>query len=210
MASKEEIRSGHRRLRKGLSAPQVEDAGSGVARHGADWAAGRAGGDPAVFAVYLGVAFEPPTLPLMAALHEAGHRVILPVCEPARQLSWVYWNPGTHFVRSRFAPIDEPVGARHPSTVVAGAAGIFLPATAVDRTGNRIGQGGGYYDRLLDFLDGSGVLPPTIAVVYDDEVLPAGSIPAEPFDRPVAEALTPSGVVRLGPAPTADPGPGAP
>ncbi|UVJ38477.1 5-formyltetrahydrofolate cyclo-ligase [Arthrobacter sp. CJ23] len=205
MASKEELRRGHRRVRKAMSLPQLQEAGAGVAGHGADWAAGRAGGAPAVFAVYLGVSFEPPTLPLMAALHAAGHRVLLPVCEPERQLSWVHWTPDTQFVRSRYAPIDEPVGERHPSTVVAGAAGIFLPATAVDRAGSRIGQGGGYYDRLLDFLEGSGVLPPTIAVVYDGEVLPAGTIPAEPFDRPVAEALTPSGVVRLGTGPTADP-----
>ncbi|MBO1267265.1 5-formyltetrahydrofolate cyclo-ligase [Arthrobacter cavernae] len=210
MASKEEIRSEHRRLRKTLSPTQLEDAGSGVAVHGADWAAGRAGGAPAAFAVYLGVSFEPPTLLLMAALHAAGHRVLLPVCEPSRQLSWVLWTPSTPFVSSSYAPINEPVGERLPSTAAASAAGIFLPATAVDRDGNRIGQGGGYYDRLLDFLDSSGVRPPTIAVVYDSEVLPAGTIPAEPFDRPVAEALTPSGVVRLGPGSTADPGPGAP
>lgn len=210
MASKEEIRTRHRALRKALSQLQLEDAGSGVARHGAGWAADRAGGAVAAFAVYLGVSFEPPTLPLMVALHAAGHRVLLPVCEPARQLSWVQWTPATEFVRSRFAPIDEPVGERLPSTVVASVAGIFLPATAVDSGGNRIGQGGGYYDRLLDFLDSSGVLPATIAVVYDNEVLPAGTIPAESFDRPVAEALTPSGVVRLGPGPTAEPGLGAP
>ncbi len=89
------------------------------------------------------------------------------------------------------------------------ADGIFLPATAVDYSGNRIGQGGGYYDKFLAELaalqysgtptsDG-GLLPPvpTAAVVYDGEVLPAGSIPAESFDRKVGAALTPSGVVQL-------------
>ena len=38
---------------------------------------------------------------------------------------------------------------------------------------------------------------PTAAVVYDDEVLPAGSIPVESFDRRVTSALTPGGFVRL-------------
>jgi len=33
--------------------------------------------------------------------------------------------------------------------------------------------------------------------VYDDDLLPSGSIPAEPFDRPVREVLTPSGLIRL-------------
>ena len=39
---------------------------------------------------------------------------------------------------------------------------------------------------------------PTAAVVYDTEVLPAGSIPAESFDRKVDAALTPGGIIRLG------------
>ena len=88
------------------------------------------------------------------------------------------------------------------------ATGIFLPATAVDFSGNRIGQGGGYYDKFLAAL--AALLPsrpgvrrralpplPTAAVVYDAEVLPAGSIPAESFDRKVAAALTPGGLIRL-------------
>ena len=109
----------------------------------------------------------------------------------------MYWTPETGFVRSSYAPIDEPEGERLESSVVAGAAGIFMPATAVDRDGNRIGQGGGYYDRLLQGLDASSGRPPTIAVVFDDDLLPSGSIPAEAFDRPVRQVLTPSGVVQL-------------
>ncbi|BAS16910.1 5-formyltetrahydrofolate cyclo-ligase [Arthrobacter sp. Hiyo8] len=89
------------------------------------------------------------------------------------------------------------MGERFDSGVIKDAAGIFLPATAVDESGNRIGQGGGYYDRLLDKLDADGQRPPTVAVVYDHEVLPAGTIPAQSFDKPVAEALTPNRVVRL-------------
>jgi 5-formyltetrahydrofolate cyclo-ligase len=196
MATKEEIRSSRRFHRRSLAPEQIAAAGASIARHGTDWAATRA---PATgtFAVYVGVAFEPPTLPLIQALHDAGHRILLPVCEPERQLSWVYWTPSTVFVRSSYAPIDEPEGERLESSVIADAAGIFMPATAVDRDGNRIGQGGGYYDRLLQGLDASGQRPPTIAVVYDDDLLPSGSIPAEAFDRPVREVLTPSGSIRL-------------
>ena len=130
-------------------------------------------------------------------LHAAGHRVLLPVCEEHRQLSWVEWTPNTVFHRSRFAPIDEPDGDRLDSAAVADAQGIFLPATAVDASGSRIGQGGGYYDRLLEKLDEAGRRPPAVAVVFSDEVLPAGTIPAEPLDRPVAGALTPDGEVRF-------------
>ena len=209
MASKDEIRTGHRARRAALTQPGLDSAAAGIARHGLAWASGLTGGQTGTFAAYLGVGSEPPTLPLLAALHEAGHRVLLPVCEPARALGWVYWTPASEFVRSRYAPIQEPAGECHDTSVMQHTNGIFLPATAVDFSGNRIGQGGGYYDVFLAalaslFPSGSaasddGPLPPvpTAAVVYDGEVLPAGSIPAEPFDRKIAAALTPAGLVLL-------------
>ena len=209
MASKDEIRAGHRARRAALTQAGLESAAAGIARHGLAWASGLTGGRPGTFAAYLGVGSEPPTLPLLAVLHEAGHRVLLPVCEPDRALAWVYWTPASEFVRSRYAPIQEPAGECHDASVMQHADGIFLPATAVDFSGNRIGQGGGYYDIFLAALaallpsgtaapDGGPLPPvPTAAVVYDEEVLPAGRIPAEPFDRKVAAALTPSGLVRL-------------
>ncbi len=201
MASKEEIRSSHRARRAGLPQAAREAAGTGIARHGTLWASSLAPTRPGTFALYIGVGTEPPTMPLVKALSDAGHRVLLPVCEPGRELSWVYWDARSVFVRSRYAPVQEPVGERHGVAVMRSADGIILPATAVDLSGNRIGQGGGYYDRFLAALaDGNhdaGPLP-TTAVVYADEVLAAGSIPAEPFDRTVGSALTPAGVIQLG------------
>ncbi|MEO3934016.1 5-formyltetrahydrofolate cyclo-ligase [Micrococcaceae bacterium Sec7.4] len=209
MASKEDIRASHRARRAALTPAGLEAAGAGIARHGLTWATRLTGGSSGTFAAYLGVGSEPPTLPLLTALHAAGHQLLLPVCEPGLALSWVYWTPASRSVRSRYAPIQEPVGEHHDTTVMRHADGIFLPATAVDFTGNRIGQGGGYYDTFLAAL--SALLPspmpasddalmpplPTAAVVYDGEVLPAGSIPAESFDRKVAAALTPAGLVQL-------------
>ncbi|MEV5051842.1 5-formyltetrahydrofolate cyclo-ligase [Arthrobacter sp. LAR12-1-1.1] len=207
MASKEEIRSSHRAKRSALPPAAQDAAAAGIARHGLEWASGQARGRQGIFAVYLGVGAEPPTLPLLTAMTVAGHRVLLPVCEPDISLSWVYWTPQSGFVRSRYAPIQEPVGERHSTAVMRDATAVILPATAVDFSGNRIGQGGGYYDKFLAALaamsPASGaasdaVALPTAAVVYDTEVLPAGSIPAESFDRKVDVALTPGGIIRLG------------
>ncbi|KIS26555.1 5-formyltetrahydrofolate cyclo-ligase [Arthrobacter sp. SPG23] len=197
MPSKEEIRSAHRIERAAFSPAGLEAAGAGIARHGLQWAAMVAAGERSTFAAYLGVGFEPPTLPLLAALQGTGHRVLLPVCGPDRTLSWVFWTPETDFVRSSYAPIEEPVGEQHGIEAMSEVAGVFVPATAVDLSGNRIGQGGGYYDKFLSGLDAAGLPLPAAAVVFDGEVLPAGSIPAESFDRKVPVAVTPSRLTQL-------------
>jgi len=66
-----------------------------------------------------------------------------------------------------------------------------VPALAVDRSGHRLGRGGGFYDRWLPSTPGGSVL----AVVFDEEVIE--HVPREPHDRTVDAALTPSGVVPL-------------
>jgi len=63
---------------------------------------------------------------------------------------------------------------------------------AVDRTGVRLGRGGGSYDRALARV-GPGTL--RVAVVYDTELLDL--LPAEPHDVPVHGAVTPQGFVRF-------------
>ena len=195
--SKDEIRLRHRAARAEMQPDALAAAAAGIALHGLAWAETVADGRPATFTAYLGVGFEPPTLPLISALHSAGHRVLLPVCEPDRTLGWVFWDPAVQFVRSRYAPIQEPAGERQGLEVMRTVAGIFLPATAVDMSGNRIGQGGGYYDKFLAKAESNGVQVPRTAVIYDAELLPLSSIPAEGFDRPVDAALTPSGLIRL-------------
>jgi len=195
--TKEAIRASHRERRAAADPGQRDEAGSALAVHGSAWAETLTGGTPSTFCAYLGVVPEPPTLPLLQALHQQGHSVLLPVCEPGRRLSWTRWTPAVEFVRSRFAPVLEPAGPRLDLDVMATVSALFIPATAVDRSGNRIGQGGGYYDVLLAALAAEGLEIPVAAVVFDSELLPPGSIPAEAFDRRVPAALTPSGFVPL-------------
>ncbi|MDQ4007445.1 MAG: 5-formyltetrahydrofolate cyclo-ligase, partial [Actinomycetota bacterium] len=68
------------------------------------------------------------------------------------------------------------------------------PGLAVDRTGLRLGRGGGSYDRALARL-GADVW--TCVLLYDDEVV-AEDLPGDPHDRRVAAAATPGGLLRFG------------
>ncbi len=93
-----------------------------------------------------------------------------------------------------------PLGIREPRGTGLGAAALadldlmLVPGLAVDRSGNRLGQGGGYYDRTLatvpSHADGGPLL---VIVLFDDEVL--DEVPYEPHDRRVDAALTPSGII---------------
>jgi 5-formyltetrahydrofolate cyclo-ligase len=71
---------------------------------------------------------------------------------------------------------------------------VVVPALAVDRTGQRLGRGGGSYDRALARV-GPSIL--TLALLYDGELV--GEVPAGPHDQPVrAAALPGEGIFRLG------------
>ena len=75
---------------------------------------------------------------------------------------------------------------------------IVAPALAVDRTGHRLGQGGGSYDRALARRSPTAHV---VALLFDDEVLTAGEVPVDDHDLPVATVVTVSGTVeRLAPA----------
>jgi 5-formyltetrahydrofolate cyclo-ligase len=60
-----------------------------------------------------------------------------------------------------------------------------VPGLAFDTRGNRLGYGGGHFDRLLARLDPAAVV---IGVAYDLQVVDA--LPAEAHDRPVQVVRT--------------------
>lgn len=59
-----------------------------------------------------------------------------------------------------------------------------IPALAIDKVGNRLGKGEGYYDRALESFAGK-----VLAVVFDSEIF--DTLPSESHDRKVDFAITP-------------------
>lgn len=153
------------------------------------------GGRGRTIAAYLGVDPEPHTAPLLSALDALGLDVVVPVCEPSYQLSWAAWSPGVALRRSVRAPVREPEGPRRTFRDLPGVALVVVPALGVDRAGQRIGQGGGYYDRFLAQHPSGPEAVPRLGMVFRSEVLPAGTIPAEPHDQPLDGVFTPDGVL---------------
>ena len=114
-----------------------------------------------------------------------GERLILPVLLPDNDLDWVrYEGPGS--LRPGRLGLREPRGARLGVDAVADATLLIVPALAVDRTGMRLGRGGGSYDRALARATGARA----VALLHDGELLP--TVPAEPHDRRVHAVVTPA------------------
>ena len=194
--AKAALRSRHRAARRALDPAERTHQAEAAAEHLWPWlsprlAAARETGRTPVVATVLPMGSEPDTGPLRARLTEAGARVLVPVIEPARRLSWADWTPEVPVARAANAPVDEPVGERLGTDALAAATAVVMPALAVAEDGMRLGQGGGYYDRFLAELPRS---VPTVALVFEDELLPAGAIPAEPTDRPVDGVVTAAGL----------------
>src|SRR3954463_13462434 len=129
---------------------------------------------------------EPGSGRLPAAYPELGARVLLPVI-PAqgRILDWALY--AGELEAGRFG-LSHPVGPRLGPTAISTADVVVVPALAVDRSGFRLGRGGGYYDRALVHARPDAVL---VAVVFDDEFV--DELPAERHDRRVSAVVPPSG-----------------
>jgi 5-formyltetrahydrofolate cyclo-ligase len=137
-------------------------------------------------AVYYSVGAEPDTRGLVYALWKRGSYVLLPVLRADGDLDWASYEgpdslvPGPRGLRE---PGEPPRGVE----AVARADAVLVPALAVDRAGNRLGRGGGSYDRALARV---GPLIPLIALIHDGELV--DHVPAEPHDVPVRAAVSPA------------------
>jgi 5-formyltetrahydrofolate cyclo-ligase len=136
-------------------------------------------------AAYYSVGTEPDTRGLIFALWKRGSYVVLPVLLPDGDLDWAsYEGPESLAPGPRGVP--QPVEPVRGTGTVARADVVLVPALAVDVRGRRLGRGGGSYDRALARV---GPQVPTIALLYDSELLP--SVPAEEHDQAVRAVARP-------------------
>jgi 5-formyltetrahydrofolate cyclo-ligase len=147
----------------------------------------------ATVAAYVAVGSEPGTAALLHALVSAGKRVLLPVVLPGLDLDWASYAGDQDLAPARYGLL-EPVGTRLGVEAVATADAVLLPGLAVSDRGDRLGKGGGCYDRALGRVP---VGTFTCVLLYDEEV--GVDVPVEPHDRPVTAAVTPAGITRFAP-----------
>jgi 5-formyltetrahydrofolate cyclo-ligase len=140
-----------------------------------------------VIASYISYSDEPDTSALNLALVKAGKVLLLPRIN-AGNLEWVVWS-GEESQISRKKKIAEPIGAVF--TQLNEVDLIVVPALRIDRSGYRLGQGGGYYDRALPMFSAF-----SIGLIHPDEIS-SEDLPRDDWDVPLDAAATPDLIIRF-------------
>lgn len=139
-------------------------------------------------AVFLSFDGELDTGPLIERLWTLGKQVYLPVLHPfsSGHLLFLRYAPETPLVRNRFNILEPRLDVRQ--VLPLGELEVVLtPLVAFDHTGQRLGMGGGFYDRTLqNWLSGG---PYPIGLAHDCQQVE--HLPTEHWDIPLPEILTP-------------------
>lgn len=132
-------------------------------------------------ALYMTIGGEVKIGALFPICWNLGKRTCIPVFnakakryEMAEVTANTPYRTGHYGIREPITPALVPI---HQIDLMA------VPGVAFDRVGNRLGRGGGYYDRLLDGFSGHAA-----AVAFDFQIVP--HVPTDAHDRPVHSITT--------------------
>jgi len=126
---------------------------------------------------------------LLTGLHGQGIRCALPIVMGRdRPLEFRQWQPGLELVQRPFGLSEPTETARLLTPRV-----LLVPLLAVDARGNRLGYGGGYYDRTLMHLRQS---VPIVAVGIGFEAQRVADVPNDRHDAPLDWVVTEKSVYR--------------
>jgi 5-formyltetrahydrofolate cyclo-ligase len=142
-------------------------------------------------AAYLPADGEVETQPLIELAWRMGKQVYLPVLVPflGNRLWFARLEPDTRLVSNRYG-IAEPE-LIHRQRIAPQALDIVLaPLVGFDRDGNRLGMGGGFYDRSFAYLlkRKHWRKPRLIGLAYGFQRLPR--LPVQPWDVPLTAVVT--------------------
>ena len=131
--------------------------------------------------LYHGMDTEPDTVRLLSPLWDMGKQVCLPRCLPGNQMEARLVQRDSTLVRHPYGMLEP--GPDCPLIPPDQIDLVLVPGLAFDRSGGRLGRGGGYYDRWLAGFSGI-----TAALCRDGLLMEA--IPRLPHDLGVDLVIT--------------------
>lgn len=143
----------------------------------------------AIVAGYLPMRSEVDPRPLMMGLKDRRLRLCVPVVLAGRRLEFRELLPDMPLVAQGFGTFGPPDGAPVLVPEI-----VLVPLAAFDRRCQRIGYGGGFYDRALADLRAAERLRLAIGLAYAGQEIPA--VPAEAFDVALDLIVTEAATIR--------------
>lgn len=157
--------------------------------------ADRTSEDVPVVAAFVSMGTEPPMGALLGALLDAGARLLVPRLGAGRDLGWAWLGDLDDLRDMGERRPREPQAGTLPADAMRSVDLVVMPALGIDTDGNRLGRGGGWYDRMLA-LRAPGT--PAVAVIYPWELMVGSALPHAPHDMPVDATLTDAGISPCG------------
>lgn len=119
-----------------------------------------------VIAAFWPLADEPDITPILHALLHVGHTVVLPVvAKRAAPLEFHRWSPATSMTPGNFG-VMEPARTQALQPDI-----LLVPTLGYTRQADRLGYGGGYYDRTLAAMKNKLHTPLTIGIGWSEGLL---------------------------------------
>jgi 5-formyltetrahydrofolate cyclo-ligase len=142
-----------------------------------------------VVAGYWPIRDELDCKPILTRLMDSGQPVCLPVVMGEElPLALRLWRDGEALYPAGLGTLAPEDGAPLVEPDV-----VLMPLLGFDRSGTRLGYGGGYYDRTLA---GLGRRPVLVGLAFAEQALDV-DIPREPHDVPLDLVVTEEGVTRF-------------
>ncbi|MGL5700386.1 MAG: 5-formyltetrahydrofolate cyclo-ligase, partial [Kluyvera sp.] len=142
-------------------------------------------------ALFLSFDGELDTQPLIERLWQAGKRVYLPVLHPFSpgNLLFLHYHPHSELVVNRLKILEPKLDVRDVLPLDKLDV-LITPLVAFDEQGQRLGMGGGFYDRTLQNWQQHGIYP----VGYAHDCQRVEALPIEQWDIPLPAVVTPAKV----------------
>ena len=186
MEEKQQLRRTMQALESGLSARYKEESSRAIAAHLLAMPEYQEAGT--VFC-FVGTSREINTRPILEDILAAGKRLCVPLCVGKGIMELRQVTDLRHLIPGAYGILEPPANA--PLVAVDEVDFAVLPCLTCNHLGQRLGRGGGYYDRFLAHYRGG-------AVLLCREKLIREEIPLEPHDYPVPWVLTERGLYEDG------------
>lgn len=183
---RQDIRQHVRHLRRNLTAEQQEHAADLLAEHAINFAPIS---NAERIALFLSVDGELNTRPLIAKLWQQKKQVFLPVLHPFSpgNLLFLRYTPDTPLSPNKLLIPEPPLDITQMTTLDQLDV-VMVPLVAFDQSGQRLGMGGGFYDRTLQNWQQHGFLP--VGIAHDCQHVE--TLPVAAWDVPLPVVITPS------------------